>query len=154
LSEFILTYKAFGFNAVLIEWQPQQISVDILKDIQQFQKVIEREFSECVIECIAAYASLTVVYAHISFEHFVEQLKASYQKQKKQTESTTNTVWQLPACYHTTVGFDLLTYAKKVELTIDEIIHLHTATIYTIYFLGFLPGYLSASQPGRLAYYW
>jgi len=142
LSKFKLTYKAFGLNAVLIEWQPQQISDDVLKDVQWFQHQIESELSEYIIEYISAYASLTVVYKQISFQNLVDVLKASYQKQKKKTNTKTNIIWQLPVCYHSSLGFDLNNYSQKVQLSIEEIIDLHTSTIYTVYFLGFLPGFL------------
>jgi len=98
LNKFKLTYKAFGLNAVLIEWQPQQISDDVLQDVQQFQHQIESELSPYLIECISAYASLTVIYKQISFKNLIDVLKASYQKQKKKTGTKTNIIWQ-PLAY-------------------------------------------------------
>lgn len=142
MSSVQLTYKAFGLNAVLIEWQPQQISKDILQDIQAYQKIIENKLIAYEVECIPAYASLTVVYTNSTYEDFVSLLKASYQnKQKNAVEINSNT-WHLPVCYHPSVGLDLLAYAQKTKLSVEEIINIHTSKQYTIYFLGFLPGFL------------
>lgn len=142
MNKFKLTYKAFGSNAVLIEWQPQQISVDILQDVQQFVKAIEKDLSQYMEECIPAYASLMIVFKQISFKNLVERLKTSYQKLEKKTERAKPAIWQLPICYHNSVGFDLSDYAQKIQLSTTEVIRLHTTTVYTIYFLGFLPGFL------------
>ncbi len=145
MNKYTLTYKAFGSTAVLIEWQAQQISIDVLQDIQLFQQIILTELPEYIVECIPAYVSLTIIYKNKSFDQFVLALKASYQKHfnnLKQENIQKNNVWHLPVCYHQSLGFDLVAYSEKVQLTINEVIELHTNTLYTIYFLGFLPGFL------------
>lgn len=136
-----LTYKAFGLNAVLIEWQAQQISKDILQDIQCYQKIIENELRAYEVECIPAYTSLTVVYKNCTYEDFVNLLKASYQNKQKNRVEINHHIWHLPVCYHPSVGFDLLAYAQKTKLSVEDVINIHTSKQYTIYFLGFLPGF-------------
>jgi len=118
LSNIQLAYKAFGTNAVLIEWLPQKISTEVLQDIQHFQKIIETKLGTYVIECIPAYASLTVLYKNISFEALVSILKTSYQKNKKDDSIENNNIWHLPVCYHHSLGFDLSAYAKKIMLSV------------------------------------
>lgn len=140
MSIYPLQYKAFSNNAVLIEW-PQQIEENILRDIQAFQAAINNNLNEFVIECIPAYASLTVLFKSISFYNLCDQLKAIYENVLV-TASYQNNCWQLPVCYHPTLGFDLENYSNAIGLSIEEIIHIHTQTIYTVYFIGFLPGFL------------
>lgn len=137
-----LEYNAFGANAVLIEWLPQQISKKILHDIQSFQKIIETELMDHLVECIPAYASLTVVYKNTTFEDLVKVLKSSYQNIKKDIAVVNNNTWHIPVCYHHSLGFDLHVYAQKIKLSVEETINIHTSKLYTIYCLGFLPGFL------------
>ncbi|KFD19153.1 allophanate hydrolase 2 subunit 1 [Tatumella ptyseos ATCC 33301] len=49
--------------------------------------------------------------------------------------------WQIPACYGGEYGIDLLTSASALGLTTDELISLHSAAIYRIYMIGFMPGF-------------
>jgi len=140
LKKYHLEYKSFGSNAVLIEW-PQQIDKNILKDIQNFLSSIETNLAEVVIECIPAYASVTIIYKNITFKDLVEKLRAVY-KNSPAIEKVINYSWQLPVCYHQSLGFDLQNYCTSIRLPIEKIIQIHTQTIYTIYFIGFLPGFL------------
>lgn len=52
------------------------------------------------------------------------------------------TVWQLPVCYHPSLGFDLENFSKSVGLSIEKIIKIHSSESYQVYFIGFLPGFL------------
>lgn len=48
---------------------------------------------------------------------------------------------QVPVCYDLEFGIDLPEIAGKKELSIEEIIELHTQPTYHVYMLGFLPGF-------------
>ncbi len=50
-------------------------------------------------------------------------------------------VWMLPVCYDESLGLDLATVAESCHLTRDDVIRLHTARAYTVYLLGFSPGF-------------
>jgi len=140
LTKYHIKYKKFGSNAILIEW-PQQIDEDILKDIQNFLTFIETDLTEFVIECIPAYASITIIYKSATFEYLVKQLQTVF-KNSSATKKLINHKWQLPVCYHQRLGFDLQNYSNSVGLSIEKIIQIHTQIIYTICFIGFLPGFL------------
>lgn len=140
MGKYQLDYKTYGPTAILIEW-PQQINEAILKDIQNFQVVIENKLHKYVIECIPAYTSLTILFKEINFNNIRDKLQLIYEVGFNEKKSST-IVWHLPVCYSPTLGFDLEDYSKAVNLSIEEIIQIHTKTIYTVYFIGFLPGFL------------
>ncbi len=48
---------------------------------------------------------------------------------------------EIPVCYGGKFGPDLVDVAKHNNLTPDEVIRLHTSVNYTVYFLGFTPGF-------------
>jgi KipI family sensor histidine kinase inhibitor len=50
-------------------------------------------------------------------------------------------VHQVPVCYDTVFGEDLLLLADAKKCTIKEVVEMHTAPLYTVYFMGFLPGF-------------
>jgi KipI family sensor histidine kinase inhibitor len=49
--------------------------------------------------------------------------------------------WRLPVCYEGDCAPDLADVAQRIGLTPGDVIRRHTARRYTIYMLGFLPGF-------------
>ena len=47
----------------------------------------------------------------------------------------------LPVCYSTEFGPDLLEVAQHANLSVNEIVRLHSSPVYLVYFLGFSPGF-------------
>jgi inhibitor of KinA len=49
--------------------------------------------------------------------------------------------WRLPACYDETVGPDLAHVARRTGLRVNQVVERHSAAIYHVYMLGFLPSF-------------
>ena len=134
-----ITYKPFGSKAILLEW-PSKIDELILEEITAMQHQVIAQKKQ-VIDSIVGYHSLTLLYkTPIDFNAELIQLKKLHQNislQKKKNKS----IWQIPVCYDTAFGMDLKVVAQKNNLSIQEIIELHTQDMYTVYFIGFLPGF-------------
>ena len=137
-----LTYKTFGAKAILIEWQAI-IDDKILKDILLFKDKITSNQTIACVDIIQGYNSLTLIFEDVvtDFNTQVGVLKSIYAS-KLITKNQQYYQWQIPVCYDVTFGIDLKEMSEKSNLEISEIIKLHTNTDYTIYFIGFLPGFL------------
>ena len=135
-----ITYKPFGDKAILIEWQPK-IDETILKDMIQFKAKIKAQV-DGVYDVILAYNTITIIYKSIFCDFFeeVKILKKIYLQKAKELKFRSN-VWEIPVCYDLEFGLDLEEIGKKKQLKIDDIIELHTKPIYTVFFIGFLPGF-------------
>ena len=136
-----ITYKPFGDRAILIEW-PSSIDNNTLKDILLFKEKIRS--NKCIdsIDLIQGYASLTIIYKTLltDFEIEVSLLKSIYTSFidiKKQEYF----VWEIPVCYDISFGIDLEEISRKKQLSISEIITLHAQPLYTVFFIGFVPGF-------------
>lgn len=142
MTKFQPTYKPYGSSAVLIEW-PAIISKDILNDIVVYAEKIKQHEVEQVLEMNFVYHSLLVEYDifNISFEALVSKLKIIY-NESFEKEKMNRFLWEIPVCYTEEFGTDLALLSIEKELTIDEIIFLHGSTNYTVYGVGFLPGFL------------
>ena len=137
-----LTYRRFGEKAILIEW-PKTIDENILDDILKFKKSIENNNIKVIVDLINAYNSLCVVY-NLTIENIndaILDLKSIY------LSSNNNTVvqkrlWHIPVCYDEEFAIDSNHLSAKLSLPFSEIIERHSSAVYTIYFIGFLPGFL------------
>lgn len=142
MNHFSLTYKPYGERSILIEW-PSQINENTLNDVLAFKKKIVDLNNEQVRDVLSAYNSLLVVYDDVVgvFENQVDFLKSIYSSGIKKEEGGSK-VWKIPVCYDEAFGIDLVEISKLKKLPLDAIIKLHSETIYTVYFVGFLPGFL------------
>lgn len=133
------TYKPFGATAILMEW-PANIDEAILKDIIAFETEVVK--NEAVLDTIIAYNSLTIRYLNLEdFNQTVARLKELYAMQRTVAKQP-YTLWQIPVCYHPDFGLDLQAVANQNNLSVAEVVQLHTHPTYLIYFLGFQPGFL------------
>ncbi len=139
--KYELTYKRYSENAILIEW-PAKIDENILQDLIFYKEIIEKGSVKEIIEVIFSYNSLLIFYVS-TIENVYDEfllLKSLYSKNFVSKEREIR-LWEIPVCYSPTLTPDLESFARAKSLTVDEVISLHTAPIYKVYFLGFLPGF-------------
>ncbi len=142
MKKYPLKFKTFGNSAILIEW-PQKIAKDILEDIRIFSDRIEGRGIKEIQEVNFVYASLLIIYNHnlISFDDLKQKLQLLYDEDYFAMQRH-HTLWEIPVCYDKEFGIDLVFLSVEKNMNIEEIISLHSANIYTIYGIGFLPGFL------------
>lgn len=127
---------------MLIEW-PAEINEQILEDIILLQAKIETALHDYLIETVNAYNSLTLIFNSdlISFYSLQEKVQKLYSTLTRTTKPQIS-LWSIPVCYDNEFGIDLEEMAKSKNLNTRQIIEKHCSTTYTVYFLGFLPGFL------------
>ncbi len=83
------------------------------------------EFKNKILDYTAVEKSLLQLYTSMS------------PQQDKQA-----TLWHIPVCYDETLAPDLTYFMQIKQMSLEELIHLHTKSLYTVHFIGFLPGFL------------
>jgi inhibitor of KinA len=100
-----------------------------------------------VKDIILAYDNLTLIYDILCFDNnpnfFINQLVENYIAEHKNNRSnkTAPRLIEVPVCYDLSLGIDLEDGAKIANCSIQALIQKHTEHIYTVYCLGFLPGF-------------
>lgn len=137
-----LEFKQFGEAAILIEW-PKKIDKNILNDIREFVQKIEFLKIESIVDINFVYNSLLIVYNYnlIDYINLKNQLISLYFKSSF-IKKASKQIWNIPVCYDEKFGIDLQLIASEKQLPFKEIIRLHTSVNYTVYGIGFLPGFL------------
>ncbi len=100
------------------------------------------------IEAVPAYASLTVFYDVIqvrnAYPHantayaIIEDYLATALMNLETTETEEPGLIEIPVVYD---GEDLAIVATHNQLSIEDVIEIHTAATYRVYMMGFLPGF-------------
>ncbi|WP_298553300.1 5-oxoprolinase subunit PxpB [uncultured Algibacter sp.] len=137
-----MTYKPFGERTILVEWPPE-IKPHILQDILCFKEKIANKKIKYIIDIRTAYNSLLVIYKKIDidFEYEVNKLKEVY-KSNDYSLKIESRLWKIPVCYDAIFGVDLDVISETNNISKEDIIKRHSKAIYTVYFIGFLPGFL------------
>ncbi len=142
MDTFQLTYKSYGERSILVEWPPE-ISENILHDLLNFKKILQNQLFASKIEVKSAYNSLLITYG-IGIENIYDEistLKSLYLSEKI-VEKNYYKLWKIPVCYDDEFALDLDEISNQKKLSKQDIIKLHSSVIYTVYFIGFLPGFL------------
>lgn len=137
-----LTYKQFGEKAILMEWE-SKIDDEILKEILHYKEKIIASNDFEFADLIQGYSSLTIIYKSIiiDFQKEIQHIKSIF-KSTLLVKNQDSFQWEVPVCYDLKFGIDLVEISKQSNLSIDEIIDLHSQAVYQVYFIGFLPGFL------------
>lgn len=143
MSNYSLSIRPFGVHAILVEW-PNEVQEAILDDILQFTSYLE---SNCLNvkkwEIVPAYNSVTLVLREkpIDFDKLKQRLGKWYQESDS-VAARQRYLWRLPVCYDLEFGVDLAEVSEKLEMSVTEVIQAHTSNEYTVYGIGFLPGFM------------
>ncbi|UJH67491.1 5-oxoprolinase subunit PxpB [Allomuricauda sp. SCSIO 65647] len=141
MKSYPIKTKPFGEYALLIEW-PKEVDEHILKDILAFEKQLRTEWPD--LETVPAYNSLTIISNGdaISTHDLRAKVNDLYHSNKDGAFILEQYLWTLPVCYDAEFGLDLKMVADHLNLTVDELIAKHTGQEYTVFGIGFLPGFM------------
>lgn len=132
----------------------QVISEAVHEKVLGLQRAILEKPFPGFVECVPAYASLTVFYdlfvlrkktkSVLSYLTTFLESKLDELSQYRNIEETR--LIEIPVKYN---GEDLEFVAESNDLSVKEVIHIHSSAIYRVYMLGFLPGfaYLGGMNP-------
>ncbi|MFW0759728.1 5-oxoprolinase subunit PxpB [Staphylococcus cohnii] len=138
-----MEYKLINEETIMIYFK-QQIDPSTFKEVQKVEKYIKDQQHEAIIEVIPSYRAIML---HIditkqSLAKVVNELKLE-QLSKLDFDENLNKVKtiSLPVLYGGNYGPDIQEVATHNQLSIEEVIKLHTENTYLIYMLGFMPGF-------------
>ena len=141
MNNYKITYKPYGSNAILVEW-PQLIEGSILKEVRSFTKTI-KEFLNGSWELVPAYNSILIIgdAPIVNYNLLEQELRALYLSKEDQSIKK-GSQWILPVYYGSEYALDIEKVALHNKISIEEVIQLHTNTVYTVFAIGFLPGFM------------
>ena len=143
MSDYPISFKSFGQQAVLIEW-PARVEETILYDILVFTEYLKKECLDTSMwEFIPAYNSLTLIHRFKieNREELTKKLRSWHSKIRGHIPLRRQ-LWRLPVCYEPEFGIDLDHVAEELNMSPDQLIENHTGQTYTVFGIGFLPGFM------------
>jgi inhibitor of KinA len=145
-----LTIYPLSESAVTIEFG-NTIDENLMQRIGDFNQLLRQKPFPGMYDTVPAYTTLSVFFDPLvilradnvpgktCFEKvsgYLQQLEVDDSILVSETEAIT-----IPVCYGGLLGPDLEYLAGYRQLSVDEVIKLHSETIYTVYMIGFIPGF-------------
>lgn len=138
-----------GDHAIVFSLSPK-IDPQIAHQIKQLSSFIGSKNINGIKDIIPAYHTLTIIVDLIQFtpfhfpsteniETFCSNLIHDFSNSTTANFKQNDRLIRVPVCYE--LGLDLKQICQDKQLSISEFIQLHCNQIYTVYCLGFLPGF-------------
>ena len=138
-------------NAISLEFG-NDINEETLGRIAGLNQCIKRNPFAGLLSTIPAYTTLTLYFNPVglindfnlkgltTLDKISGYIK-SLNVETKDDQQTNTQIIQIPVCYDPTFGFDLQELSSFYQLNKEEIIELHSSAVYTVYMIGFVPGF-------------
>ena len=135
-----------GDGAVTLEFGTE-ISPELVAEVAALEHALDaaraRGLLAGVTETVPTFRSLTVLYDPlVTSRAALDPVLRSLLDQPgaaKQTHAPRR--WCLPVCYGGAFGADLIDVAAACGQTPERVVELHAGTEFTVYMLGFMPGF-------------
>lgn len=134
-----------GDTALTVEFG-KLISPALLAAVNALDTAIGREAGHPelagIIETVPTFRSLTIIYDPLrTSRHVLEAALGRLLDEAEHAPPREGRHWRLPVCYGGEAGPDLEHVAAASGMRAAEVSALHAETDYSVYMLGFLPGF-------------
>lgn len=147
-NTFHLSFYQVTPTAITINWE-EKISHDILVDILKFKQILKKHID--FIDMSHGFSSILIQFANpiLNFDERTREIEFLYEKTERLRFRLKPQNWKIPVCYQMPYAIDLKDMAQQLNLSPEKIIQYHSKVKYTVYFIGFLPGffYLGGLNP-------
>lgn len=147
----MLPFQIYSLNEKSITVQFElETSEKSLNHVLGFQKALREKLFEGFLEMVSTYTALTVYFDPVAVMrseltgNSPSEKVSGYLKSIQPNESeipNTERLMSIPVCYDGDFGLDLIELSTLLNLSIEEIIRLHLSPNYTVYMVGFTPGF-------------
>lgn len=144
-SKFNAKVSQISETAALVEFG-MKISEDINKQVRTFCTYLDEKPFYGMVEYVPAFTSVSVIYNPLDMKS-----EAPYEVVKTILENIISKldfslgdeehIVEIPVCYGGEFGQDIEEVAKINNITVDEVIKIHSEAKYLVYMIGFAPGF-------------
>lgn len=130
-----------GDSSLLVQFG-EEIDPDVNQRVHALANLVDASSIPGVIETVPAYGTLLVQYD--PFVLSFTQIKNILRERISQVEGNVSRKprqVKVPVRYGGEYGVDLESVASHLQLRVEEVIRIHTQRTYTVYMMGFTPGF-------------
>ncbi len=134
-------YRIMGDRSLIVELG-DEISPAVNRRVRDLDIKLMQNPIEGLVETVPTYRSLLIIYDPLRINvALLKQRIEDLQKRIDGIQIPEPKTMEIPVVYGGEYGPDLEWVAQYHKMSIDEVIQLHTETIYQVYMIGFTPGH-------------
>ena len=135
-----MNFKIASVDSLVIYFG-NEISEEIATKVQKAYLSLKSLNIEGIIEIIPSYTTIYVLFDIFKYDYysFVEILKNSIDLNYE--DNRIKSIINIDVYYGDEVALDLQDMSLKTNLSIEEIIEIHSSKLYDVYAIGFAPGF-------------
>jgi inhibitor of KinA len=134
-------FRLVGDRGVIVEYG-DAISPEINLKVRTMAMAIAEKKPAGIVEVIPTYRSLLIVYDPLTTDlKTVEDDLQFMESRLDQLEIPPPRTVEIPVSYGGDLGPDIEFVAQTHNLTVEDVIRIHTGALYQIYMIGFTPGF-------------
>jgi len=140
-SEIAFTLRTAGAGGIML-YLDESDQLRAIRKMHDVVRAIGAELALDAIDLVPAYHSLLIVFDPLKCTHHEIKIRVRCALKTLRTQNTAPAKQiELPVYYAPEVGEDLLALALRADLSIEDVIALHSATTYHVFAIGFAPGF-------------
>ena len=128
----------------LIIYFADAISPETADKIGRVLPAIQRELGQYIVDIVPSYTSILISFdlMEIEFKHFEQALQSILDNAEfAETGQAETPLIELPVYYGSEVSLDADEISAHTGLSFEEVIRIHSSTLYRVYAIGFAPGF-------------
>ncbi|MBU8910471.1 MAG: 5-oxoprolinase subunit PxpB [Desulfobacterales bacterium] len=134
-------YCIAGDRGLLAEYG-EGIDQDVNRKVRTMAKSMKENRPKGVVEIIPTYRSLLVVYIPgLTNPYILENFMGQLEERIQGESIPPSKIIEIQVCYGKEYGPDIENVARTNNITIDDVIKIHSESEYLIYMVGFTPGF-------------
>jgi inhibitor of KinA len=119
-----------------------EINLAVHRNVASLFRALTKAQLQGVVNIHPAYASILIVFdplaaSHVDVKKVIERLLPDIKK----AEHVSPRTLEIPVSYGGEFGPDLTSCADILEISEEEVIAMHSGELYTVFFVGFAPGF-------------
>lgn len=137
----MLDYKLLpaGDTALVVEFG-DRVDRALSTAVLWLAQALDGERIAGVIETVPTFRSLMIHYEPLVISAAALAARIEDRVRTFRPRETVGRLWHLPVCYDERFAIDLNDVARRTSLAAQQVVERHTAVVYHVYMLGFLPG--------------
>jgi KipI family sensor histidine kinase inhibitor len=129
-----------GDTAVVVEFG-DRVDRELSGRVLQLAAGVNASGIAGVYETVPTYRSLMVLHDPLTIDTASLIARLRTLLDAPGTAPVQTKLWRIPACYERTHAPDLEEVAARTRLSQEEVVRLHSRTVFHVYMVGFVPGF-------------
>jgi len=137
-----LEVKVINEQSLLLYFKEEISEVNYQEVDLTTQHILSKNIPD-IRDVIPSYRAIMINFNNdsIDYKQLIEKLELDKLKVSKDDTYSKKNVIHIPVLYNLEMGPDLEEVASYNNLTIEEVVQIHTTNEYLVYMLGFMPGF-------------